>query len=203
MIRQWYAIREAPALAAVVLLATAVPLVAPAPALAQSDQVYLDATGFWRYYNGRWYHYKSYTHGYNPGYYARPDRVLPHGVSPAHYGAYLSPSPPATPRYTYPSPVPTPPHLQAEAAPTALPVYFEVRVPADAEFWFDDARTTQTGTVRRFVSPPVPPGQDYAYVVRARWKEGGNEVTQSRRLTFHAGEQVSITFPADSTATAG
>jgi uncharacterized protein (TIGR03000 family) len=84
-----------------------------------------------------------------------------------------------------------------------LPVHIELRVPADAEIWFDDARTTQTGRVRRFVSPPVPPGQDYAYVVRARWKEGETAVTQSRRITFRAGEQVSVAFPAAPTANAG
>jgi uncharacterized protein (TIGR03000 family) len=165
--------------------------------------MYSDATGYWRYYNGRWYHYKTYTHGYNPGYYARPVWALPHGVSPAHYGAYPSPSPPVAPGSTYPSSVAAPLRSQAESPPTALPVYFELQMPADAEIWFDDARTAQTGTVRRFVSPPVPPGQDYAYVVRARWTEGGTEVTQSRRITFRAGEQVSVAFPAATTATAG
>ena len=158
MFRQQYSIRSILPLAAIALLATAVPLDAPAPASAQSDQVYSDATGYWRYYNGRWYHYKSYTRGYNPGYYARPDRVLPHGVSPAHYGAYPSPGPPAAPGSAYPSPVATPPRPPAESPPTALPVYVDVRVPAGAEIWFDDARTTQTGAVRRFVLPPVPPG---------------------------------------------
>jgi hypothetical protein len=133
-------------------------MVAPAPALAQSNWVYADATGYWRYYNGRWYHYKTYAHGYNPGCYARPDPVLPHGVSPGHYGAYTSPSPTAAPGSTYPSSVAAPPRAQAESAPTALPVHIEVRVPTDADIWFDDARTTQTGAVRRFVLPPVPPG---------------------------------------------
>jgi uncharacterized protein (TIGR03000 family) len=189
-------------LAVIALLAT-VALMAPyGTAPAQSDRVYLDATGYWRYYNGYWYHYKTYVHGYNPGYYARPDRVLPHGVSPGHYGAYAAPSRPTGPGYSYPWPVPTSARTQAESAATALPVHIEVRVPADADIWFDDATTSQTGTVRQFVSPPLTPGRDYSYEVRAKWREDGREVTQSRRITFQAGEQVSIAFPVTSTAKA-
>src|SRR5215831_18925525 len=94
MIRQRYSIRRVLPLAVIVLLADAVLLAASGTALAQSDRAYTDATGYWRYYNGYWYHYKSYVHGYNPGYYARPDRVLPHGVSPDHYGAVSSPNRP-------------------------------------------------------------------------------------------------------------
>jgi uncharacterized protein (TIGR03000 family) len=76
-----------------------------------------------------------------------------------------------------------------------VPVHIQVRVPGDAEIWFDDTRTIQSGTVREFVSPPVNPGWDYTYEVRARWKEAGNQVSQTRRITVHAGELVSITFP--------
>jgi uncharacterized protein (TIGR03000 family) len=167
-------------------------------ALAQSGQGYTDGTGYWRYSNGYWYHYKTYVHGYNPGYYARPDRVLPHGVSPGHYGAYYS-SRPTGPGYSYSWLGPVSSKPQPE---TPLPAYIEVRVPADAEIWFDDAETVQTGTVRLFVSPPVTPGHDYSYEVRAKWKEDGREVIQSRRITFHAGEHVNIGFPDTSTVKA-
>ena len=193
MFRHWCSIHGFLALLAIVLLATAVPLVAPGRTLAQSNQVYYDATGSWRYYNGQWYHYKSYAHGYNPGYYARPDRVLPHGVSPAHSGAYAY-QPPNAPGYAKSWPGPSASQPKAEIVP-ALPVYIEIHVPADAEIWFDDAKTIQTGTVRLFVSPPLTPGYDYTYEVRAKWTEDGQEVIQSRRITVHAGEQATITFP--------
>jgi uncharacterized protein (TIGR03000 family) len=74
-------------------------------------------------------------------------------------------------------------------------VLMTVSVPADAEIWIDGSKTMQTGTLRRFVSPPILPGQDYAYEVTAKWKEDGHEVTQSRRVRVHAGERVSINFP--------
>src|SRR5262249_40238954 len=37
-------------------------------------------------------------------------------------------------------------------------VSLEVRVPADAEIFFEGEKTTQKGTLRRFVSPPITPG---------------------------------------------
>jgi uncharacterized protein (TIGR03000 family) len=199
MIPRFSSIVRVPALAAIALLTTAVMLAASGIALAESDRTYYDATGYWRYYNGYWYHYKSYVHGYNAGYYARPDRVLPHGVSPAHYGAYSFPGRPTGPGYASQRPGPTiiRPHTestQAESASTAMPVHIEIRVAPDAEIWFDDAKTTQSGTVREFVSPPMSPGRDYTYEIRARWKVDGNEVSQNRRITVHAGEQVSISF---------
>ena len=181
-------------LVAIALLTAVVLAAGSGSAVAQSDRVYADATGFWRYYNGYWYHYKSYVHGYDPGSYARPDRVLPHDASPAHYGAYPVASTPTArvvPTYSRPQTVSTP----AESPSTALPVHIEVRVPAGAEIWFDDEKTVQAGTVRLFVSPPLPPGRDYTYEVRARWREDGSEVTQSRRVTVRAGQQVSVTFP--------
>jgi uncharacterized protein (TIGR03000 family) len=180
-------------------------LAIPAPAPAQQYRGYY-------YSNGYWWAYNTYRHGYNPGYYARPYPVSPHGVAPGHYGGYSSPAPaPGSGKgtvksgavYTYPWPGPVasspPAGLTAGAAAPAptgpSPVEIEVWVPADAAIWFDGARTTQTGTVRQFVSPPVTPGHDYTYVVRATWQENGREVTQSRRITVHAGDQVSIAFP--------
>jgi uncharacterized protein (TIGR03000 family) len=174
-------------------------LAASGTALAQSGSVYYDATGYWRYSNGYWYHYKTYVHGYNPGYYARPDRVLPHGVSPGHSGASSYSSRPTGPGYSYSSPGTTSSKPQAETVPPPLPAYIEVRVPADAEIWFDDAETVQKGTLRLFASPPLTPGHDYTYEVRAKWKEKGREVIQTRRIKARAGELVRIAFPDTST----
>src|SRR5262249_40914799 len=43
----------------------------------------------------------------------------------------------------------------SDAASTAVRI--NVRVPADAEVWVEGAKTTQTGTRRTFVSPPLDP----------------------------------------------
>jgi uncharacterized protein (TIGR03000 family) len=195
--------RHLPA-AGLLVVGLAALLAAPEPVLAQYRGYY--------YSNGYWWAYDTYRHGYNPGYYARPYPVSPHGVSPGHYGGYAYPAPAPGPGKgvvksgvvsTYPwagpaassRPVGTTADAVVPVSTGPAPVEIEVRVPAAADIWFDDAKTTQTGAFRRFVSPPLTPGHDYTYEVRATWKEGGSEVTQSRRITAHAGDQVSIAFP--------
>ena len=197
---------------------TAVLIVGLAALLARPEPVLAQYRGYY-YANGYWWAYDTYRHGYNPGYYARPYPVAPHGVSPGHYAGYASPTPaPSSGKgigksgvvYTYPWAGPagysqpaSPTASKAAPAPTGLaPVEIEVGVPPDAEIWFDDAKTTQTGPLRRFVSPPLAPGHDYTYEVRVRWRENGNEIAQSRRITVRAGEQVSIAFPVAATAKA-
>jgi uncharacterized protein (TIGR03000 family) len=76
-------------------------------------------------------------------------------------------------------------------------VTVNVSVPADAEIWFDGNKTRQTGPARSFVSPPITPGHDYAYVLKARWLENGKEVTQTRRVIVHAGDVINLWIPAD------
>ena len=73
-------------------------------------------------------------------------------------------------------------------------VHFAVMVPADAEVWFDGAKTTQTGPDREFVSPALRPGHSYSYDVRARWRDGGRAVDRTRRVTFYAGDQLELDF---------
>jgi uncharacterized protein (TIGR03000 family) len=71
-------------------------------------------------------------------------------------------------------------------------VALEVRVPADAEIFVDGAKTVQKGTLRRFVSPPIPPGPRYTYEIKAKWMEGGREVSQIRKLNVRAGDRLSV-----------
>jgi uncharacterized protein (TIGR03000 family) len=150
------------------------------------------------------YYYETYRYGYNPGYYAR------HYPSPPAAGAlgrtgsggagywYHVPGPAAA------APAGSPPRQALElrlvapetSGPAEAAAQIELRVPADAEVWIDGARTTQTGAVRRFVSPPLPPGREYSYEVRVGWKDAGREVTQSRRLAVRAGSLVPAAFPA-------
>lgn len=81
------------------------------------------------------------------------------------------------------------PQVSAEA-----PAYVEVRVSLDAEVWFGGYKTTQTGSDRNFVSPPLSPGKSYAYQVRARWNSNGQPVEQERSVVVHAGERVVVDF---------
>src|SRR5207245_641837 len=74
-----------------------------------------------------------------------------------------------------------------------------VVVPADAELFFDGDATTQTGTERLFVTPPLTPGTTFHYNLVARWKTDGKAVEQKRTVDVTSGGRVRVNFllPAD------
>jgi uncharacterized protein (TIGR03000 family) len=67
-------------------------------------------------------------------------------------------------------------------------------VPANAQVWFENARTNQGGAVRDFTSPPLTPGHVYTYEIRARWQQDGREIDQTRQVDIQAGSQVAVDF---------
>jgi uncharacterized protein (TIGR03000 family) len=105
--------------------------------------------------------------------------------------------PPATPCRTDP---PGAPPGVTEGTATA-PLHLEVRVPADASVWVSGIATTQTGTLRRYVSQPLPVGPNYLCEIRATWPQGGRNVTEVRQFIVQAGQHLSVDFlRADSAA---
>ncbi len=70
--------------------------------------------------------------------------------------------------------------------------HIRLRVPADAEVWFESVQTRQGGTERYFYSPPLTPGLTYAYEVEARWKEDGKVVRRQRQIVVHAGDALRV-----------
>src|SRR5439155_12546832 len=74
-----------------------------------------------------------------------------------------------------------------------------VTVPADAEIWFQGTKTTSTGAVREYQSPPLAPGTRYTYELRARWSQNGHEVTQTQQVEVTAGIRVNAHFPVKPT----
>jgi uncharacterized protein (TIGR03000 family) len=192
-------------IATALALAAAVILLVAGPAMAQPRRGYYGGYlhgGFYGgYAHGGYYapHYGGYYHhyGYYPGHY---------GYYPRHYGYYWGYNPWYYPGYYY-SPgyyayggLPSgyqafyPSTVDAPAGVDQV-VHFNIRMPADAKIWFGEEKTTQTGSSREFVTPPLAPGNEYTYEVRAQWTENGRNVTQSRRVSVRAGERVSITFP--------
>jgi uncharacterized protein (TIGR03000 family) len=70
-----------------------------------------------------------------------------------------------------------------------------VFVPANAEVFFDGAPTTQTGTQRAYVTPPLAFGQEYSYSIEARWTAAdGTPVDQIRKVQVTAGGNVQVDF---------
>jgi uncharacterized protein (TIGR03000 family) len=150
------------------------------------------------------FHYRPYYHNY--GYYRRGYYPRYYGYYPNYYnyypyyyggsddpGYYAGPAyQPDGENYTPGSAPSTSSYQPAEAESKAL---VTVKVPADARLWFDGHPTTSTGAVRQFSSPALTPGRRYAYEVRARWKEHGREVTQTRQVVVTAGADVRVDFP--------
>jgi uncharacterized protein (TIGR03000 family) len=81
---------------------------------------------------------------------------------------------------------------QAEQAAHIL-----LRVPDNAEVWFDGQKTEQTGQMRAFLSPPIDPGQSYLYQLRVRWMEEGRAMERSRRILLQAGDRIQLDFAGD------
>ena len=82
-------------------------------------------------------------------------------------------------------------------------VEIQVRVPANAEIWFEQEKTSQTGSLRRFLSPPLEPGMEYTYDIRARWRdENGQQLERTRKLSICAGERHALNFFAARLGTA-
>jgi uncharacterized protein (TIGR03000 family) len=173
--------------------------------------------GFGGFHYPRYYgHYGTspyYNYGYYPSYGYYP---YDYGYSP-YYGSYSDYYP-----YTYGSDWSspssdsgyygsygdaTPSYLDSAVSVNAQPdtrAQITVSAPADAEIWFNDTKTTLTGTtltgaVREYQSPPLTPGIRYTYEVRARWNENGHEVTQTQQVEVTAGAQVIVNFPVQPT----
>lgn len=73
--------------------------------------------------------------------------------------------------------------------------YIRVRVPANAELWFNNDKRTQKGTDRQFVTPALDPDQIYVYNVKARWtEEGGINVEKTLRVRAISGTRVTVNF---------
>jgi uncharacterized protein (TIGR03000 family) len=134
-------------------------------------------------YGGWGYGYPYYDYGYGAG------------VGPAVYNYdadyYTGPSngyamPPATAQAGAASGQQTPPADDL--------AHVQIKVPADAEVWFGTGKTSQTGATREFVSPPLTPGQQYTYDIRARWLQDGKEMTETRQIVVGAGMWKGVDF---------
>lgn len=154
------------------------------------------------YYQGRSYprYAGSFPGGYYPGYFANYNSPYQPGPYPSAAAGYTAPVP-------YVRETQAPVYLNRTPASVALPttgadaggVTVAVHVPADAEVWFDGDSTKQGGEWREFASPPLTPGKDYSYDVRARWTVGGQAVEQTRTVVVRANDKVEVSFiPATS-----
>jgi uncharacterized protein (TIGR03000 family) len=80
----------------------------------------------------------------------------------------------------------------AEEAPA--PAQVTVLVPADADVFFDGTPMAETGPERVFVTPALPPGQEFSYEIEAQWSANGQAVDQTRKLRVTAGGKFTVDF---------
>jgi len=71
--------------------------------------------------------------------------------------------------------------------------YIEVRVPDDAEVFFDNTATKQTGANRSFMTPPLEKGT-YSFEVSVRWMADGKAHKETRNIRLTPGQTVNVDF---------
>jgi uncharacterized protein (TIGR03000 family) len=71
----------------------------------------------------------------------------------------------------------------------------EVMVPGDAQLWFDDNKTQQTGPMRIFETPPLTEGKSGTYEIRATWTDpSGQSVTKTRTVQIAPNQHSKVNF---------
>jgi uncharacterized protein (TIGR03000 family) len=168
--------------------------------------------GFHHGFNHRGFHHGGFRGGggwwypgYSGYYWWYPGYSGYYGASPPYYGSYpysgYSDYYPNTDSSDSSSPAYDSGYYRSYGDVTSSDTraYLTVSVPADAEIWIEGTRTTSTGSVREYQSPPLAPGARYTYNVRARWNENGREVIQTQQVEITAGTRVNVQFPMQPT----
>jgi uncharacterized protein (TIGR03000 family) len=132
-----------------------------------------------------------------------PYDYLRHGTysMPRYYGYDTRFGYPAVPGYYGYTPSYSPPTVTAraqeeqEVPANDTRAFIRVRVPANAEIWFEGDKTNQTGPERNFVSPALQTGKTFTYDVRARWTEsGGKVIDKTKQVKVEAGRRSTLDF---------
>jgi uncharacterized protein (TIGR03000 family) len=69
-----------------------------------------------------------------------------------------------------------------------------VNLPADARLWVDNVFCPLTSATRSFPTPPLEPGREFYYTLRAEVTREGQTRVQTQRITVGAGRQVNVEF---------
>ena len=126
-----------------------------------------------------------------------------HGSSGGYYGGRRGMYGP--PVYSEPVPrdrEPAPPAPPPEARyrylePSRDVAEVIVSVPEDARVYMQDQAMTLSGSVRRFISPPLRTGAEYLYSIRVEVNRDGEVVSKSTNATVRAGERVNVAVSFD------
>ena len=77
--------------------------------------------------------------------------------------------------------------------PTNNTAHLQLLVPENAEVLVEGSKTTTTGTIRDFISPPLTPGKNMTYSITVRYPDaGGKTVEETHSLRVRANDQLRI-----------
>jgi uncharacterized protein (TIGR03000 family) len=163
---------------------------------ANAQQGWPIAGAYWDTYGGggrgrsSWSSRRSYSPSYSSSYYT----IYPSVGSGYYYAAY--PSSLGTHSSFYYSPSGGKGYYNSATAESLKKrtAVISLRVPSDAKIWFDQSQTNQSGTMRSFESPALDVGSEYVYQIRIEWKRDGKDVTETRKVTLHAGDVINLTL---------
>jgi uncharacterized protein (TIGR03000 family) len=85
----------------------------------------------------------------------------------------------------------------------AAPGKVQINLPEDARLLFNGTAAAGTGATRSFTTPPLAPGQSYAYDLTAEVTRDGRVQTITERVVVRAGEKTRVTLNPGGIATAG
>ena len=77
-------------------------------------------------------------------------------------------------------------------APGSSRAALVVHLPAGAKLTVDGTPTQATSDTRRFVTPPLEPGANYRYVLKAELDRNGEKVTASQNVMVQAGKTAEV-----------
>jgi uncharacterized protein (TIGR03000 family) len=104
------------------------------------------------------------------------------GASQQPTGNLPQPTPNSTRQPTEKSP---PPNNNA--------AYLRLLVPQNAEVLVEGSKTSTTGKVREFVSPPLDPGKNMIYSILVRYTDaGGKKIEETHSIRVHASDRLDI-----------
>jgi uncharacterized protein (TIGR03000 family) len=80
----------------------------------------------------------------------------------------------------------------AQGAPERATI--TVKLPQGAALFVDDRKSPSAEPVRTFSTPALPPGREFAYVLKAEVTRNGQPETLTQKVPFRAGERVVVDF---------
>jgi uncharacterized protein (TIGR03000 family) len=83
------------------------------------------------------------------------------------------------------------------ATQVAAPATIVVRLPVDTKLTIEGHATRSTSALRTFTTPPLEPGREFEYTLKAELTQAGRTQTTTTQVTVRAGEEtfVTIEFP--------